>query len=333
MTMQTVTVAGHTWQVLPLGVDEQFEVECIIINTLGPATGNAIASLVEGLAPAIVDVLRDSTGRGVEFDLAKILGAKDMSQDMRERWLLALDMTRKAAREIGGESCAPISEVLPCDFGPWLEVLRVLDELQAEADGDPGDIDYEDASLVAAWGELIGALVVKMHESVAKIEAFDLAASIPLTGRAGPAWHSLIAASLATVIEKTAGRGVSLTLPGILRAFGTIDTADPRIRKAWDEFVGSLATTGADIIRGAIFALAGRLNVMEVKRLFQLVVLSRKVMIMKNGAPRYVESYDVLNELLAGNPRAKWELLASAIMVTYGSQSSPDEEPEGDGDA
>ena len=81
---QTIQAAGHTWRVHPLGIDEQFEVECILINTLGPSTGNAIASLVEGLAPAIVSVLQDATGTGADFDLAGILGRDEIPADMRE---------------------------------------------------------------------------------------------------------------------------------------------------------------------------------------------------------------------------------------------------------
>lgn len=315
--MQTIHAAGHTWQVIPLDVDEQFEVECILVNTLGPSAGNAIASLVEGLAPAIVDILRDATGRGEEFDLGKLLGLKEMTPGMREQWLIALDMTRKACRPEDGGAPIPVSEAVPCDLPAWRGVLDCLDALQADADGDAGEINYEDPILVTAWSELIAALVESFERAVERSEVFDLAAVLPLQGRAGPAWLALIGASLAKVVRETAGRGVSLTLPGFLRVLGKIDTADPRFRKAWDEFVGSLASTAGDIVRGAVFSLAGRLNVTDVKRLFHLAVLNKKVMHVGGSSPAYVTDYGLVTRLIGASPRAKWELLSKVLGVTY----------------
>ena len=115
---------------------------------------------------------------------------------------------------------------------------------------------------------------------------------------------------------ETGGRG-PFDLAGLMR----LDTADPRLRDVWEKLLTSLAGTIGDLVRGAIYALAGRLNVADVKRLFELAVLSRKLMLpkMQNG---YVTTYEVLNGALRHDPRAKWDLLVRCLLVTYGRQAS-----------
>jgi hypothetical protein len=309
-------VAGVQFQAMPLGLDEQFEVECILLSTFGPATGAAIAALVEGVAPALVEVLRDATGAGEQFDLAKLMSRPSAVEKLREDWLAALDMLRK----VRFENPTPVADLIPCAASGhladmWASVTVAMDRLIADVDGDPVEVDYADPELQAAWGELLGALVVELHTAIAKGQAFDVASVLPLGGRAGSWWSRLLGASLAEVIRETGGRG-SFDLAGLMR----LDTADPRLRDVWEKLLTSLAGTIGDLVRGAIYALAGRLSVTDIKRLFELVVLSKKVMVPKfaNG---YVTSYEILNSILRHDPRAKWDLLVKCLLVTYSRQA------------
>jgi hypothetical protein len=304
-------LAGTTWQCLPLGLDEQFELECILLCTFGPAAGAAIAALVEGVTPALVDVLRDATGAGDSFDLSKLMSRPAATEKLREHWLAALDMLRKATQRTGSS----VAAVLACEgVGPtgahWEAVVAELERLTEDAE-DPGEVDYADPELQTAWGELLGGLVVALHETIGRGEAFDVARVLPLDGDAGPSWLALLGASLAEVVRETAGRG-TFDLAGLMR----LDTTDPRLRDAWESLLGSLAGTVGDLVRGAIYALAGRLAVADVKRLFELCVLGKKVMVPKFGNG-WVTSYEVLNGILRHDPRAKWDLLVQCLLVTY----------------
>jgi hypothetical protein len=85
-TTQTFDLYGLTWEVRPLSLDEQIEVECILIRTFGPAAGAAIAALVQGIAPALIEVLRDAVGEGESFDLAKLADIDTADPRLRDAW-------------------------------------------------------------------------------------------------------------------------------------------------------------------------------------------------------------------------------------------------------
>jgi hypothetical protein len=289
------------------------------MTTFGPAVGSAIAALVEGAAPALIEVLRDATGAGEDFDLAKLMSRPSAIERLRQHWLDALDMLRKGQRSTG----EPVSELLRLPaavVGPtaerWALVVTELDRLAADVDGDPAEIDYADPQLQTAWGELLGSLVVDLHTAVGRGQAFDLVQVLPLPVVVGHSWLALIGASLAEVIRETGGRG-SFDLAGLM----SMDTTDPRLRDVWEKLLTSLAGTIGDLVRGAIYALAGRLNVTDVKRLFELAVLSQKLM-MPGAHNGYVTTYKDLNAALRRDPRAKWDLLVRCLLVTYSRQTS-----------
>ena len=177
---KTFDLAGLTWEVRPLGTDEQLEVECIVIRTFGPSVGAGIAALVQGLAPALIEVLRETAGEGEAFDLSRL---------------------------------------------------------------------------------------------------------------------------------------------------GELDTSDPRIALAWGQLLDALADTGGEVVRDAVGALAARLDHRDIMRLFDLTILHNKTMISKvgvnGGDPVKVNSYETLGKLLQHDPRAKWDLLTQAMLVTYGREAKP----------
>ncbi len=341
MTIVQFEIGNTKFNCAQLGIDEQFEVECILLTTFGPAVGAAIAALVEGGAPALIGVLRDATGAGDQFDLAKLMSRPKAAEKLRDHWLEALGVLRK--HMLTGASVADLLAVTPAEDSTgniamlWRLVVHELERIATVA-GDPEavkgfaqstpfevsavaaameapEIDYADPQLQAAWGELLAALVENLHETIGRGERFELKAVLPLPGEVGPWWLDLLGASLAEVVRETAGRG-RFDLAGLIR----MDTADPRLRDAWETLLGTLASTLADLVRGAIHSLAGRLNVDDIKRLFFLVVLNKKVTVptMANG---YVTTYEAMSRILK-NPQAKWDLLIRCLLVTYGGSDS-----------
>jgi hypothetical protein len=301
-------LAEVEFQVMPLAIDEQFEVEVILLSMFGPAAGAAIAALVEGAAPALISVLRDATGAGEQFDLAKLMSRPKAAETLRGHWIHAIEMLR-ASQQRTGSSVTELLSVASTGriTDLWRGVVVELERL-AGAVVEPGEsLDYADPQLQTAWGELLGALVENLHETVGRGEAFDLARLLPLPST----WLLLLSASLAEVVRETAGRG-RFDLAGIIK----MDTTDPRLRDAWEALLGTLTSTLADLVRGAIYALAGRLSVSDVKRLFELVVLSKKVMVPAYGGG-YITTYEVMSRILP-HPQAKWDLLVRCLLVTYG---------------
>lgn len=73
-----VEIAGLTWQFIPIEADAQFEVECILLRAAGPPVAAVSAAFINGLAPPVIEIIQETTGKGTDFDLAK-LGDLDTS--------------------------------------------------------------------------------------------------------------------------------------------------------------------------------------------------------------------------------------------------------------
>lgn len=254
---QTFELAGRTWSVCPMDPDEQIEVECILLRSLGPAAGAAVAAVVQGLAPALVDVLRQTAVGGGE-----VVGTYDSEPAAESAMLSRLEEREGEWILIDGDGARVIG---PDELGDARTFCEKVAQSQVE--------EREGHWVIVTLG----------HEA-----AFDLARIVDL------------------------------------------DTADPRIRAGWSLLLDALTETGGELVRDAVFALAARLNHVEIMRLFQLAVLSRKALVNVKGKDQYVTAYPLLGRLLEQDPRAKWDLLARALMVTYGADEA---ETQGDGDA
>lgn len=326
-SMPTFEVGGLEWAVNPMGFDEQFEVECILFNALGPAAGAALSALADGAAPALIEVLRETTGKGAAFDLAKLLGEEESTNRLHEHWLAALDMARKAKRRAEVDT---VSEAMPGSLPEWQAVTAALDVLTAEEDGDPVNVDFADPRLLTPWGDLIAIACEGVLASLHMGKPADFAALVPIGGDKAVAahWHALIAASVGEVMQAamTTDRG-----GGLLQRILSIDTSDPRIAKVWEIVLDAAGPAFGDMLSQALRVLAGRLSHQDVKRLFELAVLSNKLMVKRGAALAYVTTYEGLQKLLPHDPRLKWALLGKAIKVTYGGLSSS--EAVGGGDA
>jgi hypothetical protein len=181
--MATVTAAGFSWEVLPLSVPEQIEAEVMLVRLFAASAAYAIGAAVQGLAPAAVDAIRDVTGNGESFDLARLL-------------------------ELFGD-----------DEGSGL------------------------------------------------------------------------------------------------------DTADPRLEKAWSTMLNALAETLGDAVIRAIPAVTDRLDLADTMRLFEMAVL-KKAHVSMDGKLSKVADWPTLTKLLApAGPRGKWDLLRACLGVTYGPGS------------
>lgn len=99
-TEQTFELAGQTWTVHPLDLDEQFEVEVILLRALAPAAGHALGALIEDVAPPLVEVLRETAGQGASFDLAKLATLDTTDPRFSLGWSKLLDGLGTAAGDV-----------------------------------------------------------------------------------------------------------------------------------------------------------------------------------------------------------------------------------------
>jgi len=280
-----ITAGGLTWEVRPLDPDQQIEVECIIIRTFGPAAGAALASALQGLAPSLVRVLRDTVTKPVDPSSLRIAIEERISAigtalaqlellDLVEQLIVSLE---RAVVDIGGQHSDEMHERIQ-----MIVEGSVTDIRTALAAGE----DDRVKTVVA----ILAPKVIEAAQDVISDGTFDL------------------------------------------ERLGNIDTKDPRLRVGWDRALDAIADAGGEVVRDASMALASRLAYEDVKRVFDLVLLSRRLLVVQDGRKSDVTTYPVLGRLLAHDPRAKWELLGQAIRVTY-SRSNPapaiDIEPAG----
>jgi len=69
---QYITLSGRDFIITRMDEPEQFEVESILLQLLGPAVAAGVGVLVDNFASQVVKFLRDITGQGASFDLAKL---------------------------------------------------------------------------------------------------------------------------------------------------------------------------------------------------------------------------------------------------------------------
>jgi len=106
---------------------------------------------------------------------------------------------------------------------------------------------------------------------------------------------------------------------------GGLDTRDPRLREAWETMLGALADTAGEMVVRALPTITDRLDLDDVRRLFELVVI-RGCCPVVDGKGARLADWAAANRLLVGHPpAAKWELLGAALLVTYGSATDEGE--------
>lgn len=178
--MATVTAAGYTWEAQPLSVPEQIEAEVMLVRLFAAAGAYALGAAVQGLAPAVVESVREVTGKGESFDLSRLLVLFSDDED------------------------------------------------------------------------------------------------------------------------------------------GGLDTADPRLERAWETMLNALAETLGDAVVRSIPAVTDRLDLADTMRLFEMAVI-KKACVVLDGKPSRIADWATLTRLLAkAGPKGKWDLLKACMGVTYG---------------
>lgn len=105
-----IEVASIRWMVEPIGIEAQIEVECILMRLFGPALGTTVGALLEGMAPALVDVLRETAGDGESFDLAHLATLDTSDPRIAGAWLSLLDAIGETAGSIAAGGSIAFAE-------------------------------------------------------------------------------------------------------------------------------------------------------------------------------------------------------------------------------
>jgi hypothetical protein len=140
--------------------------------------------------------------------------------------------------------------------------------------------------------------------------------------------------ALISALRKLTGEGEDFDLAGIMQLWEGGDedddstgfSRDPRVRDAWETMLEALAETAGDVVVRALPTITDRLDLADVRRLFELVVI-RGCCPEVDGRGQRLADWAAVARLLAGHPpAAKWELLSLALAVTYAGR---DDEGEG----
>jgi len=143
--------------------------------------------------------------------------------------------------------------------------------------------------------------------------------------------------ALISALRKLTGEGEEFDLAGLMNLWDGGDEADdstgfsrdPRVREAWETMLEALAETAGDIVVRALPTITDRLELADVRRMFELVVI-RNCCPEVDGKGQRLADWAAAGRLLAGHPpSAKWQLLAEALAVTYGQTDKADDEGEG----
>jgi hypothetical protein len=135
----------------------------------------------------------------------------------------------------------------------------------------------------------------------------------PAAGHAIGALASGLAPTIVEVLRETVGDGDGFDLSRILE----LDTADPRIRSAWDLLLDGLGRTLGDVLAAAASSLASGMDPAANLRLLELTLLDRRLEVHHGGQWMVIGSLDALGQLLDHDPRAKWQLCGESIATTW----------------
>lgn len=105
----------------------------------------------------------------------------------------------------------------------------------------------------------------------------------------------------------------------LARLLGDVDTADPRLAKAWHRVLEVLPEVGGRLLGEALPVLLTRLEVTDLHRLMHLAVLGKTfVHLPGQKGPARIGDFKTLGAVLVGSPpSAKWRLLAEALQFNY----------------
>jgi hypothetical protein len=147
---QTFDLAGHTWRVHPLELDEQWEVECILLRIAGPAAGHGLGAAIEGLAPALLELLKEEPPESLDID-----GIMDFArrgdERLRESWADLIDGLATAVGGVARDASTTLLSRL--DHGEILRLseLAVLTKLEVVREGVPSRVrDWNTLGLLVA---------------------------------------------------------------------------------------------------------------------------------------------------------------------------------------
>lgn len=102
---KVIELDGRTWTLTQTGPEEQFEIECILMRMLGPATAVGLGVVVDALAKEVAIFLAQLAGKGQDFDLANLLGDVDTSDRRLHRaWDRFLAVLPDVAGNLLGEA-------------------------------------------------------------------------------------------------------------------------------------------------------------------------------------------------------------------------------------
>jgi hypothetical protein len=138
------------------------------------------------------------------------------------------------------------------------------------------------------------------------------------------------------VLREMAGKGERFDLENLANRWHAFlqdedGTKDPKVRKVWEDFLGVLSDSGGEAIHAAVSSIAMRVHAEDARRLFELALLNnRKTMVAIDGTQMVITDMATLSRVLLRAPRAKWDLLGKAVLVTYRPDRLEHDEDDGE---
>lgn len=295
--------------------------------------------MVHGLAPSIVEVLRDTAMGGGErlasFESeAKASQAKYATVMDRVSWAIIkpdkVDEDGTVALVYDSESDAQsalesIRSASAKEHGDgWCAVGSSGDPILA-FDGTPA-ISTTDQILCASEIELVGDGWI---EKIIEWRVIHPDGSVLRDAYSEDDATSIQAQFSAAIVEQHRDQWWLVSAPNKetfdLAALARIDTSDPRIFGAWERLLGSIAETGGEVMRGIGHMVSSALNYTDIMRLFSLALLDGRTTITdpigdtlaKPGVPHRLTDFKIIGDLFRSDPGAKWSLLGEALRATY----------------
>lgn len=190
---------GLSWYIRPLRIDEQFEAECIVLKLGASPASFAAAALVHGLAPIVVELLRDAVPK-LEDPWKELLDAAPEIDAVAADAVDAEPSLAKPLEKLLDALGRIVRDVVPQLRSPWERLLDGLGQTAGDVvrEAVPALAEHLDHRMLQRLFEMlvIGKAYVYLPDGPVAIASYE--ALSPLLRRPGAKYELLGAAWMVT---------------------------------------------------------------------------------------------------------------------------------------